>query len=231
VAAEPRAGTSESNWLWGGILTGLFIPPVGFIVAIIVFAKGRVGHGLAILLTCFVGVTAGAALVCGAAVDDLESDLAEVADAPAKPTVKDGWLRDPLILANDAGRLRVTVTRFEDPLKDIGEYDEPMAGPGHHFVAATVRITNVSGDVFGGYLEHRLRLESGRAGLDDQPFSGSCSAPLPLDDLSILPGDTTIVCVPYSIKNGAIPDELVLTLPSDDVLGRGADATGAWFLL
>lgn len=231
MSGKPAGGTADSNWLWGGIVAALFVPPIGFIIAIIVFAKGRVAHGMAILLTCVVGAMLGMALVCGAAVDGIESDLADVADAPAEPVIQETYVGEPLTLANDAGRLRVTVSGLKDPLTEIDEYDEPMAGAGFHYVAVTVSIKNLAGRTFNGYLDDQLVLASGRKAIaDDQPYGGPCSAVFPLDDLRILPGRTSIVCVPYVVKDGAVIDEAILTLPSDDIFERHPDVTGSWLL-
>lgn len=63
--AAAKKSEGPDAWLMSGIVFGLLFPIVGFIFAVILFAKGRTGHGIAALLCCILGFFVGAALLYG----------------------------------------------------------------------------------------------------------------------------------------------------------------------
>ena len=58
-------GQPSDSLLWGGIIGGLVLPIVGFVISIMLFAKGRGSQGVAVLLCSFVGAAIGVALLSG----------------------------------------------------------------------------------------------------------------------------------------------------------------------
>lgn len=56
IEPGPQPDTKQpTGLLWGGIIAALLIPIIGFIFAIVLFAKNRPAHGAAVLLTCAIG--------------------------------------------------------------------------------------------------------------------------------------------------------------------------------
>lgn len=52
-ATRERRGDALTGW---GIAAGLLMPAIGFVIAIVLLARGAVGPGLAVLLCCCVGM-------------------------------------------------------------------------------------------------------------------------------------------------------------------------------
>lgn len=53
--------------VWAGVVTGLLVWPIGVIIAIVLFAKSRVGPGIAVLMVSGVGAFLAVSLVCASA--------------------------------------------------------------------------------------------------------------------------------------------------------------------
>lgn len=51
--------------LIAGVTAGIVLPFLGLVLAIILFAKGRAAHGMAVLLCCLVGVLLGVSILYG----------------------------------------------------------------------------------------------------------------------------------------------------------------------
>jgi hypothetical protein len=74
-------GKQSNALLWGGIVAALLIPPLGWLIAIVLFAKSRSGPAIAVILTSFVGMLLGFMLLVSAG-------MAEARSTKKQPTVK-----------------------------------------------------------------------------------------------------------------------------------------------